>query len=147
MPSLDIETSRLILLHKKVPTSVKSLFKVNLLQAEGPGVAREKFWKKKFRIFLAYDTPRPPLSVHKKFQPNRSSRLAGYREHKYDCLVLLYRFFVVAGRGTRCRCGCGWMIQNMIWIKGKYMVGWYRTWYESRVSIWLNDREHDMNQG
>lgn len=30
------------------------------------------------------------------------------------------QFFVVAGRGTRCRSGCGWMIQNMIWIKGKY---------------------------
>ena len=29
--------------------------------------------------------------VHKKVQPNRSSRLAGYREHIYECLVLLYR--------------------------------------------------------
>ena len=45
-----------------------------------------------FGFFLAYVTPRPPLSVHKKFQPNRSSRLAGYREHIYECLVLLYRF-------------------------------------------------------
>ena len=44
-----------------------------------------------FEIFLAYVTPRPPRSVHKKFQPNRSSRLAGYREHINDCLVLLYR--------------------------------------------------------
>ena len=35
----------------------------------------------------------PPMSVHKKIQPNRSSRLAGYREHIYiyECLVLLYR--------------------------------------------------------
>ena len=32
------------------------------------------------------------MSVHKKFQPNRSSRLAGYREHIYECLVLLYRY-------------------------------------------------------
>ena len=31
------------------------------------------------------------MSVHKKIQPNRSSRLAGYREHIYECLVLLYR--------------------------------------------------------
>ena len=64
----------------------------NLL-AEGPSVAREKkMLKKNFRIFLAFSTPRPTMSVHKKFQPNRSSRLAGYREHIYDCLVLLYRF-------------------------------------------------------
>ena len=31
------------------------------------------------------------MSVHKKFQPIRSSRLAGYREHIYKCLVLSYR--------------------------------------------------------
>ena len=57
---------------------------------EEPGIARGKknFEKKKFRIFFAYNTPRPPLSVQKKFQPNRSSRLAGYREHIYECLVL-----------------------------------------------------------
>ena len=47
--------------------------------------------KKNFEFFLTYVTPRPPMSVHKKFQPNRSSRLAGYREHLYECLVLLYR--------------------------------------------------------
>ena len=45
--------------------------------------------------FLAYVTPRPPLSVHKKIQPNRSSRLAGYREHIYECLVLFYRYICV----------------------------------------------------
>ena len=44
-----------------------------------------------FGFFLAYISTRPPLSVHKKFQPNRSSRLAGYREHIYECLVLIYR--------------------------------------------------------
>ena len=71
--------------------------------AEGPGVARVKkflknkiFEKKKFEIFfldflISLYHPRPPLSVHKKFQPNRSSRLAGYREHINECLVLLYR--------------------------------------------------------
>ena len=47
--------------------------------AEGPGVARGKknfekrMLKKKFRIFLSYVTPRPPLSVHKKFQQQRRS--------------------------------------------------------------------------
>ena len=38
--------------------------------------------------------PRPPMSVHKKFQPYRSSCLAGYREHIYECLVLLYRYYL-----------------------------------------------------
>ena len=35
------------------------------------------FEKYKFKIFLAYVTPRLPMNVHKKFQPIRSSRLAG----------------------------------------------------------------------
>ena len=43
--------------------------------AERPGVAREK----KNRIFFNLRHPRPPMSVHTKFQPIRSSRLAGYR--------------------------------------------------------------------
>ena len=61
--------------------------------AEGPGVAlgKKNLEKKILDFFWAYVTPRPPLSVHKKFQPNRSSRLASYREHIYECLVLLYR--------------------------------------------------------
>ena len=42
--------------------------------AEGPGVAREK----------------KNLSVHKKFQPNRSNRLAGYRQNIYIYDVLFY---------------------------------------------------------
>ena len=78
--------------------------------AERPGVAREKkgwikfFWEKINRFFLAYNTPRPPLSVHKKFQPNRSCRFAGYRQHssfsfcvlckvinfKNNCLQILF---------------------------------------------------------
>ena len=41
--------------------------------------------------FLAYNTPRPPMCVHKKCQPNRSSRLAGYTQHIYECRVLFYR--------------------------------------------------------
>ena len=40
--------------------------------AEVPGVARGNFFFE--------------------FQPIQSSRLAGYREHIYECLVLLYRF-------------------------------------------------------
>ena len=55
--------------------------------AEEPGIAFliwKKIEKKIFFIFLAYNnTPQPPMSVHKKVQPNRSSRLAGYRQHKY----------------------------------------------------------------
>ena len=46
--------------------------------------------KKNSNCFLAYDTPRPPMSVNKKIQPSRSSRLAGYRQHIYECIVLLY---------------------------------------------------------
>ena len=73
-------------------STIQVWFKSYSLLAEGPGVAHgKKNLKKKFRIFLAYVTPRPPLSVHNKFQPNRSSRLAGYREHIYEFLVLLYR--------------------------------------------------------
>ena len=52
---------------------------------------KKSFTKKNLEFFLAYVTPRSPLSVHKKIQPNRSSRLAGYRKHIYECLVLLYR--------------------------------------------------------
>ena len=42
-------------------------------------------------MVMAYYTRWPPMSVHNKFQPNRSSRLAGYTQHIYECLVLLYR--------------------------------------------------------
>ena len=77
------------------------------LLAEGPGVARgkinleeKKIWNFFFGFFLAYVTPRPPLSVHKKFQPNQSSRLADYREHIHKCLVLLYK--VTSWRARRC---------------------------------------------
>ena len=45
----------------------------------------------KFRIFLTCNTPWTPVSFHKKFQPNRSSRLAGYPQHIYiyECLVYI----------------------------------------------------------
>ena len=57
--------------------------------AKEPGVARGK----KFKIFFLNETlkknsnlfepitPPPPMSVHKKFRPNRSSRMAGYTQH------------------------------------------------------------------
>ena len=83
---------------------------LDYIPAEGPGVARgkKKIWKKikdleKNWNFLAYVSPRLPMSVHKNFpqathecpqknQPIRSSQLAGYKEHIYECLVLFYRF-------------------------------------------------------
>ena len=47
--------------------------------------------KIKFQTFLAYNTPWPPMSAHKKIQPNRSSRLAGYTQHIYirmSCFII-----------------------------------------------------------
>ena len=46
---------------------------------------------KKCNFFLILNFLQPRMSVHKKFQPNRSSRLAGYTQHiyKYECFVLL----------------------------------------------------------
>ena len=62
-------------------------------------LAEKKCWKKNVRIFLAYNTPQPPLSVYKKFQPNRSIRLVGYTQHRYECLILLYRYLNLACQG------------------------------------------------
>ena len=46
-----------------------TLFTVYYLLVEGPGVAREKKMLKMI-FFITYNTPRPPLSVHKKnFRP------------------------------------------------------------------------------
>ena len=63
---------------------------IYIVLAEGPGVARRRkkieknnFEKKNLDFFLAFIIPRLPMSVHKKFQPNRFSRLTGYREHIY----------------------------------------------------------------
>ena len=50
----------------------------------------KKQFQKKIRIFLAYNIPRPPMSVHTKFQLNRSSRLASNRQHIYIYDVLFY---------------------------------------------------------
>ena len=46
--------------------------------------------KKKFEICLAFNTPRPPMSVHKKIQLNRSSSLAGYEQHIYKYMNVLF---------------------------------------------------------
>ena len=55
-------------------------------------------------FFLYCNTPRPPVIVHKKLQPNRSSRLAGYTQHIYiyiyERLALLYRWPVATLRVT-----------------------------------------------
>ena len=71
----------------------------NLL-AEEPGVAREKkkLKKKLFKIKLEKMDflPITPPATHECPQKNRSSRLAGYAQHIYECLVLLYRNNVVA---------------------------------------------------
>ena len=63
---------------------------------------KERIKKKNFLDFFSLYHPRPPLSVQKKIQPNRSSRLAGYRLHIYKCLVLLYRLFVFFGYLVTC---------------------------------------------
>ena len=65
----------------------------------GPSVARGKknFKKRKLEkkfsnLFLAYNTPRPPMSVHKKFSPIGPAvwpAIAG--TYLYVCLVSLYR--------------------------------------------------------
>jgi len=49
--------------------------------------------EKKIEFYLSlYKTPWPPMSVHKKFEPIWFSRLAGYTQQIYECLVLLYRY-------------------------------------------------------
>ena len=40
------------------------------------------------------------MSAHKKFQPIQSSRLGGYRQHKYECLGLLYRCILCSQMST-----------------------------------------------
>ena len=54
----------------------------------------EKNVENKVSNFLVYNIPRPFVSVHKKNQANWSSSLAGYAQHTYECLVLLYIFYV-----------------------------------------------------
>ena len=64
--------------------------------AEGPGVARGKKIEKKilkvFKKFEFFSLYHPPVTheCQKKIRPNRSSRLAGYTQHIFKCLVLLF---------------------------------------------------------
>ena len=63
------------------------------IQAEGPnGVARGNKLNIILKMdFLNYNPPWPPISVHKKFQPNRASRLAGVTQHKFirmSCFII-----------------------------------------------------------
>ena len=84
---------------RKNKKTVNLTKKVYLGLAEGPVKKicnqnlKKNFYLKKYfekmSNFLAYKTPRSPLSVHQKFKPIRSSRLAGYKDHVYECLVLL----------------------------------------------------------
>ena len=48
--------------------------------------------------FLAYNIPRPPMSDHKKFQPNRFSRLAGYTQHIYTNVLFYFIDFQLWSR-------------------------------------------------
>ena len=41
----------------------------------------KKFFFLNFEFILAFNTPWAPISVHKRFKPNRYSRLAGYTQH------------------------------------------------------------------
>ena len=52
---------------------------------------------KKLRFFLAWNTSRPPMSFHKKFQPNRSSRLAGYSWNIYTNVLFYYIEKIIFG--------------------------------------------------
>ena len=49
------------------------------------------FFKNMLKLFLFFSLkhPRPSISVHKKCQPNWSSRLAGYTQHLYINLACL----------------------------------------------------------
>ena len=64
--------------------------------AERPGVAYGKkiLNKKIISSFLAYNTPWTPMSVHKKFQLNESSCLAGYMQHTYIYTNILFYIYV-----------------------------------------------------
>ena len=65
-------------------------FYLTITIAERPGVAFEKKMLKKLIIFCLYHPP-ATHECSQKFQANRSYRLAGYTQHVYECLVLLYK--------------------------------------------------------
>ena len=65
-------------------------FYLTITIAERPGVAFEKKNVEKTNYFYLYHPP-ATHECSQKFQPNRSYRLAGYTQHVYECLVLLYK--------------------------------------------------------
>ena len=74
LPGVSSKTNEIeVALNKVDNHSFPYNLSIYWLLAEGPCVARGK----KFTIFLAHNTHRLPMSVRKKIQPNRSSRLAG----------------------------------------------------------------------
>ena len=46
--------------------------------------------RKKIEFYVAFVTHMQPMSVHKKYQPIRYSRLAGYRQHIYMNVLFYY---------------------------------------------------------
>ena len=59
-----------------------------------PWKKREHFWKKnigkKISFFLAYSTPRPPMSVHTKYSAQSLMLLASYRQHIFANVLFYY---------------------------------------------------------
>ena len=53
-----------------------------------------EYKKQIYLDFLTFVTPGTPLGSLKKIQPIWSNRLAGYREHIYECLVLIFVDFL-----------------------------------------------------
>ena len=60
-------------------TNLKKIWKINFEE--------KKLFDKRL-LFIAYNTHRPPISVHKKFQPNWSCRLAGYTQHIIIIIII-----------------------------------------------------------
>ena len=58
------------------------------------GARGKKFLLRKqiFEFFTFNTGGGPPMSVHKKFQPNWSSRLAGYTQHIYIYTIVLFYY-------------------------------------------------------
>ena len=81
-------------------------------------------WKKK--LFLAYNTSWPPMSVHIKFQPNRSSRLVGYRQHIVMMLWFCWSFAISDSRDPR--------IAAIIVVWGCPPHPWYKLWNHNGFS-------------
>ena len=91
-PSYQLEIQQFLNNNKIEKGSCLILFYKSLAEGRCPW---KKMWKKYISIFLAFNIPRPPRSVHKKFQPIRSSRLAGYRQHIYIYIYTRMSCFII----------------------------------------------------